>query len=303
MEKESFPEHHRSGYKRGYLNEDFLLFHLKDKKGDQLEYHYHDFYKIIVFLSGKVNYLIEGKTYPLQPWDILLVTNKDIHKAIIDINIPYERFVIWLKPAFLEKSSSPQTNLLSCFEKASREKRNLVRLDPESFHQLKNTLFELEAAWKDDSFGADIMKNTLLLHLVIYLNRVFSMSGETAYHAKQDKVIDQIVTYIGKNLRNELTIEILAEKFFISKPTLMHRFKEQTGYTVHNFILQKRLIAAGIQIRKGIPALEASYDCGFSDYSSFVRAFQRFYGMSPRQYKKEQSGSLLHDKPDSSILQ
>lgn len=74
----------KNSNKSGYLNNDFQLFHLKDKKNQEFEFHYHDFNKIIIFLSGKVTYLIEGKAYNLKPWDILLVNNHDVHKPIID---------------------------------------------------------------------------------------------------------------------------------------------------------------------------------------------------------------------------
>ena len=48
--------------KTGYLKEDFRLFHINDRTDREFEWHYHDFHKIIVFVSGKVTYHIEGKT-------------------------------------------------------------------------------------------------------------------------------------------------------------------------------------------------------------------------------------------------
>ena len=74
MEQSSIPSE-----KSGYLKEDFRLFHIKDQTPKEYKYHYHDFHKVIVFLSGKVSYHIEGKTYHLNPWDILLVSRGAIH--------------------------------------------------------------------------------------------------------------------------------------------------------------------------------------------------------------------------------
>ena len=48
--------------KTGYLNQEFRLFYLKDQKQQDFTYHYHDFYKVIIFLSGKATYQIEGKS-------------------------------------------------------------------------------------------------------------------------------------------------------------------------------------------------------------------------------------------------
>lgn len=53
--------------KTGYLKEDFRLFHINDQTKKDFSYHYHDFHKIIVFISGKVTYHIEGKAYHLKP--------------------------------------------------------------------------------------------------------------------------------------------------------------------------------------------------------------------------------------------
>lgn len=273
---------------RGYLNEDFLLFHLKDCKGEQYEYHYHDFYKIIIFISGKVTYLVEGKVYNLKPWDILLITNRDIHKAIIASSEPYERIVIWFNPRFLMKNSNSDSNLLTCFDISSKEKQSLLRLNPEELMLIKNNLAELENTFRSKLFGADIAKGSLFLLFAVYLNRIFLQTDFTSRLNKfqYDKTINKIIYYINENIGSNLTIESLSERFYLSKYTLMHKFKKQTGFTVHSFILQKRLLTAGIRIRNGFQFTEVSYECGFADYSSFVRAFKKFYGVSPRQYAK-----------------
>jgi len=62
--------------KTGYLNEQFRLFHLKDQTRKEFSYHYHDFHKVVIFISGKAAYHIEGKAYQLKPWDILLVNRQ-----------------------------------------------------------------------------------------------------------------------------------------------------------------------------------------------------------------------------------
>ena len=89
--------------KRGYLNEGFRLFHLKDTRAQKLDYHYHEFDKLILALGGKVTYVVEGVTYFLQPWDVLLVQHNLIHKPIIDPSEPYERVVVWLDRTWLSQ--------------------------------------------------------------------------------------------------------------------------------------------------------------------------------------------------------
>lgn len=100
--------------KTGYLKEDFRLFHINDQTKKDFSYHYHDFHKIIVFISGKVTYHIEGKAYHLKPRDILLVSQGAIHKPEVDPSVSYERYIFWIR----DDLSCQELN--TCFQKSKR---------------------------------------------------------------------------------------------------------------------------------------------------------------------------------------
>ena len=74
--------------KRGYLEEDFKIFYLEDLVSKEIEYHYHDFDKLLVFFKGDIEYTIEGKAYTLIPNDIVLVPQGDSHKVepLLDVS-------------------------------------------------------------------------------------------------------------------------------------------------------------------------------------------------------------------------
>ena len=120
--------------KTGYLKEDFRLFHINDQTKKDFSYHYHDFHKIIVFISGKVTYHIEGKAYHLKPRDILLVSQGAIHKPEIDPSVPYERYIFWIR----DDLSCQELN--TCFQKANDRSFNLVRADSALQERLKDLL-------------------------------------------------------------------------------------------------------------------------------------------------------------------
>ncbi len=287
--------------KRGYLKRDFEFFHLKDMKDLKFESHYHDFNKIIVFISGNVTYLIEGKAYRLKPWDILFVSSHEVHKPIIDSMEVYERIIIWVNPVFLTKHNTRECNLLTCFELASSQKHNLMRLDQKKIGNIKTTLVKLNDACKSKEFGSGILKNSILLQLIIFLNRLFlgTENTENQSDVEYDKSIEDILSYINDNLNEDLSIDYISSKFFVSKYYLMHKFKNQTGYTIHNYILQKRLIKANTLIKKGEAVSEVYLKCGFGDYSNFIRAFKKMFGLPPKKYYKaliELENSYYDDK-------
>ncbi|GAA0080960.1 MULTISPECIES: AraC family transcriptional regulator [Clostridium] len=281
-------ENSSSNIKRGYLKEDFRFFHLKDKKDMEFELHYHDFNKIIVFISGNVSYLIEGKAYKLKPWDILFVSSNDLHKVIINNDEPYERIIIWVNSKFLEMHNKNNSNLLTCFQLSSKLKINLFRMEEHNISLIKHTLFSLESATKDKEFGNIVLKNSLFIQLIVYLNRLFMYNTNhiEKNDIEYDKQIEEIINYIKENLQEDLCIDALSSKFFINKYYLMHKFKSQTGYTLHKYIQQKRLAFSKSLIIKGHKITELYIKCGFGDYSSFIRAFKKAYGISPKDYYK-----------------
>lgn len=277
-----------TGSRRGYLNKDFEFFHLKDKKSMEFEFHFHDFNKIIVFISGNVTYLIEGKAYKLKPWDILLVSSSEVHKAIIGASGTYERMIIWVNSNFLQKHNSPECNLMSCFDVAAKEKCNILRLNPELLRQAKYILSQLKEECANEGYGSQVLKNSLFLQFIVYLNRLYLKPEAIKRRADGDynESIGEVIRYINENLCEDMSIEGLASKFYMSKYHLMHKFKNQTGYTIHSYILQKRLIMANGLIKSGRTMTEACNECGFGDYSSFVRAFKKMYGLSPKKHHK-----------------
>jgi len=274
--------------KRGYLNEDFRLFHLKDSRAQKLEYHYHEFDKLILLLGGKVTYVVEGVTYFLKPWDVLLVQHNMIHKPTIDPLEPYERVVIWLGREWLERRSDPGEALDTCFHTTRERGFHLLRTDGARRLQYMQSIQQLEEALRSDEFGAGRLADTLCQQLLIAVNRDI-LRSHTAAEApdsyRVDLKMEEILKYITSHLEEELSVDALAKRFYLSRYYLMHRFKAVTGYTVHQYISQKRLLRAGELIRSGVPVMKAAEQAGFSEYSTFLRAFQNTFHMSPREFR------------------
>lgn len=271
-----------------YLDENFKFFHLNDRTNEEFRFHYHDFNKIIIFLSGNVTYLIEGKSYKLEPWDILIVNNHDVHKAIINPNENYERIILWANEDFIKLNSQIDCDLLTCFKLVSKNRFNLIRLSEDFLRELKLITFNLENSLISNEFGSKLLSNSLFIQLIIYLNRIYlgKMYITSENSLKYDKQIEKILKYINSHISEPLSIEFLSEKFYMSKYYFMHKFKTETGYTVHNYILQKRLFIAKDLIKEGMPITKAAIQCGFNDYSNFLRSFKKVFNKSPRDFIK-----------------
>jgi len=274
--------------KRGYLNEDFRLFHLKDSRAQKLDYHYHEFDKLILFLGGKVTYTIEGVTYFLKPWDVLLVQHNMIHKPIIDPSEPYERVVVWLGREWMASRSDPGEALDTCFDSARQQGFHLLRTDGARRMWYMDTTRQLEEALRSEEFGARRLADVLCQQLLIGVNRdvlQYHTAQEERDSYRVDPKMEEVLRYISAHLSEELSVDSLAKQFYLSRYYLMHRFKAVTGYTLHQYISQKRLLLAGELIRQGVPVMKAAEQAGFTEYSTFLRSFRSTFHVSPREFR------------------
>ena len=272
--------------KVGYLNDNLKIFHIRDKKDIKFEYHHHDFSKIVILIDGDLTYYIEGKAYILKPWDILFVNKNEIHKPVVNPNKYYERIVIWLNPDFMAKYAQGNNDLLKCFEVAIKNNYNLLRLNMKSIEIIKNLIQDIQNCNNSNEFGSEILKESLFVQLMVLMNRLFLNSDKNRdiEDIQYDKTIEGVLNYINSNLENDLSIDTIASEFFISKYYLMRKFKNQIGSSIHNYVVQKRLILARSLISDGLSMSSVCSRCGFNDYSSFVRAFKKVYGVSPSNY-------------------
>lgn len=268
--------------KKGYLNSEFRLFHLTDQETHEVEYHYHDFDKITIFIKGQVSYMIEGKSYELSPYDIVLVKHNDIHRLSVDNSFVYERIIVYISPGFMNAYKTDSYDLSYCFQKAEKEHSNVLRIPSLEKSSLFASIIRLEKSFSDENYAAELYRQVLFLEFMIHLNRAAIKNRlEFIDTDNQNSRMVPILQYINENLSRDLNIDTLAERFYISKYYMMRQFKQETGYTMGGYIARKRLLLAKELILSGIPLKEACFSCGYRNYSTFQRAYRGLFGEPP----------------------
>ena len=272
----------RENYGRaGYLIENYHYFHLRDTAGQERDFHFHDFDKLVILIEGKVSYLLENEDYLLKPHDILLVRHHCIHKAVIDCSEPYDRIIVYLDRSFFDRVL-PDAHLMECFDRADAAGQHLLIPDKKQWAAIHRLCRSFE---EDPSDGpnSQAMRDTLVLQLLILIGRL--APGGTGSGEQADPKIREVLSYIGENLDGDLSVDALAARVWLSRYHFMRLFKAQTGQSVHAYVRQKRLLCAARMIREGLPASKAASICGFQDYSTFHRAFSDSFGCTPGSIK------------------
>ena len=258
--------------KQGYLKEEFKIFKLKDKSTKSFNFHYHDFYKLIVFMDGNVNYSIEGKNYELKPGDIVVVSTNEIHRPVIDPLANYERIVLYLSQSFLNQDE----RLSECFKETHLKHTNVLRLTAGDYRHLIDTLDKAIKKETEDDYAGNLYSKLYVTESLLIINESVYKNGLLFEGAVDyDRKIIEVCEYINTHLKEDLSVDALSEKFFISKYYFMRKFKEYTGVTVHNYILEKRLLNTKSLTDSGEKVSTACIESGFKDYSTYLRAKKR----------------------------
>lgn len=266
--------------KRGYLLENFRLFHLRSEGGEKVDYHYHEFCKLLLLVSGEGSYFVDGKRYLLSSGDIVRIGSRSVHRPDMAEGVPYERIIIYVSPEYLQRMSAPDCDLLSLFSDGSG---HVLRLKEQRRRKIFAQALALERDLSCDGFGRAILSQADLLQLLVELGRSMA-DGNTNLprpNLTENHRVLEIMKYLNRNLTEEIDIDRLAERFFISKYYMMRLFARETGTTIHAYLTQQRLLRAKELISGGMRAMEACYSSGFHSYSSFTRAYGKYFGTTP----------------------
>ena len=263
------------------LRQDFQLSHNRDPYFRTMEFHAHDFLELYYFLDGSVTYYIEDQVYNLCPGDLLIIPAGKMHRPVIaNEHAAYERMVLWITPQYLQGIDSPAGDLQKNLQKVGEHGYCVPFRGDETVFvtALLKKLLYMQKNDTDPKFCAGAVE--------LYLWTIFRSYGVIdTTHRNETQVIPQVIRYITEHFSEPLTLEDIAAEFFVSKSYLNRHFKAYTNSTVYAYIMALRLTHARRMLREGIPAVEAGRECGFSDYSTFYKAFKTQTGLSPQQFK------------------
>ena len=266
--------------KRGYLLENFRLFNLRSESGEKVDFHYHEFCKLLFLVSGQGSYFVDGKRYLLSAGDLVLIGSRSVHKPELAEGSTYERIIIYISPDYLQQMSTQACDLLSLFSGCHG---HVLRLKEQRRKAVFSLVSKLERDLSQEAFGRTILSQADLLHLLVELGRSMEDSATNLPRPSvpENRRVVEIMEYLDRNLAEEIDMDALAERFFISKYYMMRLFQKETGTTIYGYLTQKRLLKARELISGGMRATESCYACGFHSYSSFTRAYGKYFGTTP----------------------
>ncbi|MBQ8355279.1 MAG: helix-turn-helix domain-containing protein [Oscillospiraceae bacterium] len=266
--------------KKGFLTEDFRLFHLRSDGGTRPEFHYHEFYKVLLLVSGSGSYTVEGCRYGVQSGDIVLVGSHSVHRPEIEPGAAYERIILYLSPEFLRRASGPNCDLTECFR---GQGGHVLRPGEAERKQLFSLAASLERELGEEGYGQRILCTGAVLELLVRIGRSL-LRGESPRPGPltpANERVAAIIRYLDRHLTEDIAIDDLSERFYLSKYHMMRLFRRETGTTIHGYLTERRLSLARELMLGGMNATDACFRSGWRSYCSFTRAYGKHYGSTP----------------------
>lgn len=250
----------------------------------ETEVHAHyDRLEVYYFLKGDLYFAFEGKRIPVENGSMIIIDSGTLHRPIIKKDCQYYRKRILINRELLNRFNTEEYDFYGAIHK-----QQIMFLDKDTVVSSGcDKLFEeTEKAIKNNTNYDNFCAMISLFSLLIKAEKSSAFLDFSKTHHTNKKIAD-ILEYINRNIKEDLSYKFIAEKFYISEKNLYKIFKKETGFTLSDYIKERRIIKALALLNSGLSANKVAEEVGFADYSVFYRVFTKKVGLTPSDYIKK----------------
>ncbi|GIO23759.1 AraC family transcriptional regulator [Oceanobacillus sp. J11TS1] len=252
--------------------------------------HWHETIEISYIISGQVQEIyIDGANYTVKGGDIVLINSNSIHSVFVDQDRGFKGVTFFIPIEFLTENTENDNQItFNCISIGEKDEARIKQ-----FAELRNVLDSMVEAYenaKKDSL-AFIRFKGLSYELIYILLKYFKINEKRMGIIKTEKYLERltkITNYIKENYNQNLTIELIANKFNLSSAYLSRFFLKHMGMTVLGYINAIRLEKSYRDLlNTDNSIIYIALENGFPNEKSFNRVFKSVYKVTPGQYRKE----------------
>ena len=264
---------------------DGYMYNLNHSKGQDFNSHIHKCYEFIHIIHGRLLYTVEGSEYMLSDGDFIMTTPDELHSFSFPKECDYHREFLHIYPGFLKDYpdmirvlNSRRPGYFNRFPSETVEKYGIDKI----FRGIESCCSKVEPE-------TDFLVLTYSLLLITKIKQILRNESPEHQEIIKNRKSNAVCSYIDRHYREPITVDSIADLLFFSPSYMSRVFKKETGMTVKTYINMRRVTHAKNLIMQGLPITSVYIECGFSDYSTFYRAFSKYVGMSPDEFKKNKN--------------
>ncbi|SMP51209.1 helix-turn-helix domain-containing protein [Anoxynatronum buryatiense] len=247
--------------------------------------HFHIGYEMILVTEGESVFTINDQIRHFNTHSLIFINNLEKHR-MQTYKTPYSRYIVIIEADYFD-SVMKDPALLSIFKIRPKDFKNGFQLRTEDVQPIQQLFETLSAIHQKKEEFWQIEFTGLLSQLMVLLYRGYRQYFPIQNIDKAERRIFEIQAFIDEHFKKPISLEFLAEEFYVNKYYLAHSFKEVTGFTIKQYILLKKIAFAKNELYFTEKSMtEVAMDSGFNSQSHFIRMFQQKENKTPLQFRK-----------------
>ncbi|WP_303219060.1 AraC family transcriptional regulator [Enterococcus asini] len=269
------------------LENDFAIEYKKGTDHKMDRPHFHDGFEIHFTLNNRTQYYIDERKYVGNMGSIAIFNPQEIHRVVIEEGIMYERYVILFKPYCIESIISEYPDLIHFLNDRYSGFANVIQLKNKDRITLVNLFNEIiQIRNNPQAFLRELNIKVKFVEILLLLNEYYSKGDqfENTVARHKDHEVKEIISFMKNHYQENIDLNEICKRFYISKSTLTRVFKNNVGMTPSKYLGYVRIIEARKLLKEGYSIKAVAVKVGFSDDSTFIKKFKNIQGISPKQY-------------------
>ena len=265
---------------------------IRDKEFNMAARHMHSEYEIYYLMEGEVQYFLEGKSIHMKPGTMVFADREKIHKTSSVAGKPHSnRILLEVNPEWFAEFFKGVKDIT---EESFFEQYRVLRVEEKNRKEIEDILFTIADEAKNRKVGCEQIVKSKLMELMVYALRSKQMKQNTVVQTSEHAAlrypynkVNEVAEYIQQHCHEKISLQSLADHFFVSKCYMSRKFKEATNYTVNEYVTVQRLKKARKLLETTDYSMtQVSEETGFESVSYFEKVFKKHMGLTPLKYRK-----------------
>ena len=250
--------------------------------------HYDTDLIIEYYRKGNASIHIEGNIYNIAEGDIVILNPDELHVTMYENDVYIEKIVLHIGDTILQQFGCEKNVFLDNISKKTKGQGNLILSENVKNLRIDERLEKCLNYAKTNTVESQILLTCKAIEILSQFSMLFEKNNTINNQvATSNANVKRIIDYINRHFTEEVTLDVLANRFHFSKYYISHLFKDYVGVSPYDYLIMRRLYNCNNLIRANHTVKEACFKVGFNNYSNFYRLYKKHFKITPLEFKEQ----------------